>query len=126
VIRSDSPASAAGVTEAARERPCFDSSYTRTTSETPDDDAVVIPVGEELDLHPFAPRDVPSVVEEYLLACRARGILELRLVHGRGKGVQVVRSLLARLPFVLEAREAPPASGGWGATFVKLRPHQEK
>ena len=81
-----------------------------------------VPIGEELDLHSFAPRDVPSLLEEYLRACRERGILEVRLVHGRGKGVQraVVRRLLQRLPGVLEFREAPPASGGWGATFVKL------
>ena len=94
-----------------------------------DEDAPVeIPITEELDLHAFAPRDVPSVVEEYLVACRERGILEVRLVHGRGKGVQraVVRGLLARLPGVREVREAEPASGGWGATFVKLLPNEKK
>jgi DNA-nicking Smr family endonuclease len=87
-----------------------------------DDEAVEIPITEELDLHAFAPRDIPSVVEAYLLACRERGLLEVRLVHGRGKGVQraVVRRLLSRLPGVALFREAPPESGGWGATFVKL------
>jgi DNA-nicking Smr family endonuclease len=92
--------------------------------DTPEDerDAVEVEVGDELDLHAFAPADVPSLVEEYLAACRERGILEVRLVHGRGKGVQraIVRALLLRLPGVLELREAPPERGGWGATIVKL------
>lgn len=88
-----------------------------------DDDAPVeLPIGDELDLHSFAPRDVASVVEEYLLACRERGVLRVRLVHGRGRGVQraAVRALCARLPFVVGLDEAPPALGGWGATFVTL------
>ncbi len=81
-----------------------------------------IPVGGELNLHTFAPADIASLVEEYLLECRRRGITEVRLVHGRGKGVQraVVRQLLAGLPFVLCFRDAPPAWGGWGATLVSL------
>lgn len=91
------------------------------------DAAVEIPITGELDLHPFAPRDVPSVVGEYLRECRARGILELRLVHGRGRGVQraVVQRLLRSLPEVLWFGDAPPQSGGWGATLVRLRPPGE-
>lgn len=91
-------------------------------SDAPEDDAVEIEVTDELDLHSFAPRDVPSVVEEYLAACREKGLLEVRIVHGRGKGVQraVVARLLSQLECVAEFREAPPGSGGWGATFVKL------
>lgn len=81
-----------------------------------------LPIGDELDLHAFTPRDVASVVEEYLLACRERGLLRVRLVHGRGRGVQraAVRALCARLPFVTGLDEAPPELGGWGATFVTL------
>ena len=84
---------------------------------------VEIPISGELDLHAFAPRDVPSVVEEYLRACRERGILEVRLIHGRGKGVQraVVQRLLRGLPDVVAFGDAPAASGGWGATLVTLR-----
>jgi DNA-nicking Smr family endonuclease len=84
---------------------------------------VEIPITGDLDLHPFAPRDVPSVVEEYLRACRARGILEVRLVHGRGKGVQraVVQRLLRSLPDVASFGDAPPPAGGWGATLLRLR-----
>ena len=81
-----------------------------------------IPITGELDLHAFAPADIPSLLEEYLLECRRRRLATVRLVHGRGKGVQraVVRRLLAGLPFVLCFRDAPPASGGWGATLVSL------
>jgi DNA-nicking Smr family endonuclease len=83
---------------------------------------VELPVTGDLDLHAFAPRDIPSVVEEYVRACRERGIMRLRLVHGRGKGVQraVVHRLLARLPGITSFADAPPESGGWGATLVEL------
>ena len=89
--------------------------------------AVEIPLTGELDLHAFAPRDVASVVEEYLLACREKGVLSLRLVHGRGRGVQraEVRRVLARLQGVAEFRDAPPELGGWGATLVTLEPPQQ-
>src|SRR5262245_66510080 len=92
--------------------------------EAPEEDAVEIAIGDELDLHSFAPSEVLSVVEEYLRACREKGILEVRVVHGRGKGVQraAVRRLLRGLAWVGEFREAPPASGGWGATLINLRP----
>ncbi len=87
-------------------------------------DAVEIPLTGDLDLHPFAPRDIPSVVEEYVRSCRARGILHLRLAHGRGTGVQraVVRRVLRSLPEVVSFSDAPPAAGGWGATVATLAP----
>jgi DNA-nicking Smr family endonuclease len=87
-------------------------------------ESVLIPAGEDLDLHSFAPRDVVSVVDEYLRLCRAEGRLEVRLVHGRGRGVQraEVRRRLAELEFVESFHDAPPHAGGWGATFVRLRP----
>jgi DNA-nicking Smr family endonuclease len=86
------------------------------------DDAVAIPLTGELDLHPFAPRDIPSVVEEYVRACRERGVRHLRLAHGRGRGVQraAVRRVLARLAEVQSFEDAPPGAGGWGATLVRL------
>jgi DNA-nicking Smr family endonuclease len=90
-----------------------------------DEDAPVrLPIEDALDLHAFAPRDVRSVVEEYLEAARAHGFLEVRLIHGRGIGVQraIVRSVLAGHPLVLDYADAPPAGGGWGATVVRLRP----
>lgn len=88
----------------------------------PHEAAVEIPITGELDLHAFAPRDIPSVVEEYLRECRARGIFEVRLIHGRGRGVQraVVQRLLRSLPEVSSFGDAPPGSGGWGATLLRL------
>jgi DNA-nicking Smr family endonuclease len=87
-----------------------------------DGEPVEIPITGELDLHAFAPRDIPAVVEEYVRACRERGIRRLRLVHGRGIGVQraVVQRVLRGLDGVASFSDAPPASGGWGATVVVL------
>jgi len=86
------------------------------------DDAVVVPVTSELDLHSFAPEDVPSLVEEYLTECLRKGIARVRIVHGRGRGVQraVVRRKLTGLAFVRDFCDAPPGEGGWGATLVLL------
>jgi DNA-nicking Smr family endonuclease len=86
-------------------------------------ETVIIPLTGELDLHPFAPRDIPSVVEEYVRACRDKGVRHLRLAHGRGRGVQraAVRRVLATLPEVRSFDDAPPGAGGWGATVVELR-----
>ena len=84
---------------------------------------VTIPITDELDLHSFAPRDVASVVGEYLDACRERGLLRVRLIHGRGKGVQravVWRTLRGRSD-VVDYADASPMDGGWGATRVSLR-----
>jgi DNA-nicking Smr family endonuclease len=94
---------------------------------SPDDDPVVLPITEVLDLHAFAPRDIPSVVVEYLFACQERGFREVRLVHGRGRGVQraVVRRLLALTPSVVAFADAPPERGGWGATLVTLAEKKE-
>jgi DNA-nicking Smr family endonuclease len=87
-----------------------------------DGEPVEIPITGELDLHAFAPRDIPAVVEEYVRACRERGIRRLRLVHGRGTGVQraVVQRVLRDLAGVESFSDAPPSSGGWGATVVVL------
>ena len=88
------------------------------------DEAIVLPITEELDLHTFAPGDVPSVVADYLEECHARGMRLVRIVHGRGKGVQraVVQNLLRTITYVESFADAPPQSGGWGATIVVLTP----
>ena len=88
------------------------------------DEPLVLPIEDFLDLHAFAPHDVPSVLDEYLREAHRRGFPEVRLIHGRGKGVQraVVQSLLASHPLVAEFFDAPPERGGWGATVVVLRP----
>jgi dsDNA-specific endonuclease/ATPase MutS2 len=84
---------------------------------------IVIPITDVIDLHPFAPKDVPSVTEEYLRECLAAGIFEVRIIHGRGTGVQrnIVRSILAKHPRVLSFQDAPAEAGGWGATVVTLK-----
>jgi DNA-nicking Smr family endonuclease len=88
------------------------------------DEPLAVPIEDALDLHAFAPRDVASVVAEYLEAASARGFSEVRLIHGRGIGVQrvIVRSALARHPRVAGFTDAPPERGGWGATIVRLKP----
>lgn len=90
---------------------------------TGDDEPVEIPIEDALDLHAFQPRDVRSVVEEYLGAAHARGFAEVRLIHGRGIGVQraIVRSVLAGHPLVAGFDDAPPERGGHGATIVRLK-----
>jgi DNA-nicking Smr family endonuclease len=89
-----------------------------------DDPPVVLPTEDFLDLHAFAPRDVRDVVESYLEAAVQAGFEEVRLIHGRGAGVQrsIVRSLLSRHPAVAAFADAPPDRGGWGATLVRLHP----
>jgi len=84
----------------------------------------LVPVEESLDLHAFSPRDVVSVVEEYLEAAAGKRYREVRLIHGKGKGVQraAVRALLARHPLVATFSDAPAEAGGWGATRVTLKP----
>jgi DNA-nicking Smr family endonuclease len=94
---------------------------------TDEDPPVEIPIDGELDLHPFSPRDIPSVVEEYVRACHERGITHLRLAHGKGTGVQraVVRRVLGSLPEVASFGDADREKGGWGATKVVLYPREK-
>ena len=84
---------------------------------------VDVPLEDSLDLHTFSPRDISSVVESYLEVAVDAGFEEVRLIHGRGKGVQkaVVRRVLLGHPLVSKFREAPPERGGWGATIAWLK-----
>lgn len=84
---------------------------------------VRVPIEDAIDLHTFAPRDVPSVVASYLEEAAAAGLREVRIIHGRGGGVQkeAVRRVLAASPLVERFEEAPPDRGGWGATIAWLR-----
>jgi len=86
-------------------------------------DPIILPIEDSLDLHTFAPRDVRSVVDEYLYQAAARGFSEVRLIHGKGAGTQraIVRSLLATHPAVQRFFDGPPERGGWGATVVVLK-----
>ena len=82
-----------------------------------------MPIEDSLDLHSFLPRDVRSVVDEYLRAAHARGLREVRLIHGRGIGVQraSVQALLRDHALVAGFADAPEERGGRGATIVRLR-----
>jgi len=86
-------------------------------------DPVPLPIEDHLDLHTFSPREIPSVVEEYLAQAALSGYQEVRLIHGKGKGAQraIVQAVLASHPLVAHYADAPPERGGWGATVVFLR-----
>jgi dsDNA-specific endonuclease/ATPase MutS2 len=88
-----------------------------------DSEPIRIPISDVFDLHSVPPRDVQAVVEEYLLEANRLGLKALRIIHGRGIGVQreIVRAVLARTAFVTEFHDAPAEAGGWGATVVTLR-----
>jgi DNA-nicking Smr family endonuclease len=88
-----------------------------------DDEPVRIPITDVFDLHTVPPRDAKAVVEAYLEEAHALGLKALRIVHGRGLGVQreMVRAVLARTPFVASYADAPAEAGGWGATVIALR-----
>lgn len=89
-----------------------------------DPDAVVeVPIDGTLDLHTYSPKDIKHLVPDYLDACREKGILEVRVVHGKGTGTlrRSVHAVLDRLPFVAGYRLADATAGSWGATLVTLR-----
>jgi dsDNA-specific endonuclease/ATPase MutS2 len=88
------------------------------------DEPVPLPIEDSLDLHTFAPGEVAAVIADYLEEAHRRGFTEVRLIHGRGIGVQraIVRAVLGRHPRVASFADAPPERGGWGATVVRLRP----
>jgi hypothetical protein len=86
-------------------------------------EAVSLSLTDVLDLHSFRPEDTQKMVAEYLDGARRAGLDEVRIVHGRGRGVQraLVRRILTELPGVAGFTDAPPTRGGWGATVVRLR-----
>jgi len=90
--------------------------------EDPFDEPVRLEIGNIFDLHSIPPRQVKAVVEEYLSEARLHGHRFIRIIHGKGIGVQreIVRSVLERTPFVREYRDAPPEAGGIGATIAEL------
>lgn len=91
---------------------------------TEEDEPVELPIDGELDLHIFSPREVPALVGDYLDACRERGILHVRIVHGKGIGAlrETVHRVLRRRPDVARFRLDSETGAGWGATLVELKP----
>ena len=89
-----------------------------------DDQPVEYPIDGTLDLHLFRPEETREAVEEYLRVCLERGILTVRIVHGKGIGVkrEIVHAVLRRHPNVVSFRHEGGTGGGWGATVVDLKP----
>jgi dsDNA-specific endonuclease/ATPase MutS2 len=94
----------------------------------PEPEPVRIPITDVFDLHTVPPRDVRAVVEEYLSEAHRLGFKALRIIHGRGIGVQreIVRGVLARSPLVAGFQDAPAEAGGWGATVITLHDGGQK
>ena len=85
---------------------------------------IQIPIEDVLDLHAFRPQDIADLLENYFDECIKAGIFSVRVIHGKGKGVQKkqVRRILQKNPQVKSFKDAPPEAGGWGATLVELKP----
>ncbi|HEY3123724.1 MAG TPA: Smr/MutS family protein [Thermoanaerobaculia bacterium] len=83
-----------------------------------------VPIGDSFDLHSFLPRDVPDVLANYLDEAHKGGWREVRIIHGKGKGIRraEVQRLLSASPLVARFSDAPPDRGGFGATVVLLKP----
>lgn len=86
-------------------------------------ETVVLALSDVLDLHSFPPRQVADLVREYLDAAYGSGFRHVRIIHGKGKGVQreIVRKILAADPRVISFGDPPGEAGGWGATWVEMR-----
>ena len=80
-------------------------------------------LGDVLDLHTFHPKDIPNLLEDYFSECVQAGIFSVRIIHGKGKGIQKrrVQKLLKENSLVVSFKDAPPEAGGWGATLVELK-----
>ena len=104
-----------------------DTSDSLADGDEPFPDSVEIEITDVFDLHTIQPREVKAVVEEYLFQARQKGFQSVRIIHGKGIGVQreLVQSILERTPFVLSFTDAPPEAGGWGATIAHLQVRSE-
>jgi DNA-nicking Smr family endonuclease len=95
---------------------------TSSEDENPFPEPVEIPITDSLDLHSFSPKDVRKVVEAYLDEARGKGLRIVRIIHGKGVGVQreIVRQVLSETYFVKGFKNAAEFSGSWGATIAEL------
>lgn len=103
---------------------CCNSNDMKEDEDFENAEAVELPIDGVLDLHTFHPREVRDLLPEYLIACREKGILEVRIIHGKGTGMlrETVHALLKRLPEVVSFRLAGQDAGSWGATIARLMP----
>ena len=87
------------------------------------DEPIELPIEDSIDLHTFLPKEVPSLLEEYLSECVKAGIFDVRIIHGKGKGFlrEKVRSFLRKFPLVDSFQLADQTAGSWGATMVHLK-----
>ncbi len=94
-----------------------------TPPDQSEEEIVQIPIDGVLDLHTFRPREVKALIPAYLAACREKGIVEVRIIHGKGKGDlrRTVHAILVRLDLVASFALADEGEGGWGATLVRLK-----
>lgn len=85
---------------------------------------IQLPIKDILDLHTFLPKEVPDLLDDYFEACVVKGILSVRVIHGKGQGILKTRVLkhLKKHPLVHAIKPAPSDAGGWGATLVELKP----
>jgi DNA-nicking Smr family endonuclease len=93
-----------------------------------DPESIELPIDGTLDLHTFHPREVKELVPDYLAVCQAKGILQVRIIHGKGTGTlqRTVHAVLARLPIVASFHLGGAGGGEWGATVCLLRPAKRK
>jgi DNA-nicking Smr family endonuclease len=101
---------------------------TKAPDALPSEGTIEIPIDVTLDLHTFSPREVKQLVPEYLHECQVRGILQVRVVHGKGTGAlrRQVHAVLGAMPEVAGFALADADAGAWGATLVTLRPQTSK
>ncbi len=90
------------------------------------EEPVKLPLEDWIDLHTFSPRDIPDLLESYLEECHKAGLKEVRIIHGKGIGVQrkIVQKFLQESPLIDSFFQAPPEAGGWGATIAILKGKQ--
>jgi dsDNA-specific endonuclease/ATPase MutS2 len=118
-----------GTSRAPREQaaPAAENDAPLAADEDPFDEPVQLAARDVLDLHSIPPKQIKAIVAEYLRAAHEQDFRYVRIVHGKGVGVQreAVRLILSRTPFVLSFGDAPAEAGGWGATVVELRVSDE-
>lgn len=97
------------------------------TTHAQNEESIELPIDGTLDLHLFHPRDIKTLVPDYLELCREKGILEVRVIHGKGIGAlrETVHATLRKISWVLEFNLASHDRGHWGATIVKLKPEEK-